>query len=190
MPFSQTTLTESRRATVDAVTSLAAATLDGSERLFALNLRTARALLADAVTHGKAIGAARDVPEALAISSTLSRPYIERGLNYSRGLYEISALAQAQLVKFGEARQAEFNHAVTVFLDRLTQSAPAGSDVAVAAVRSAISATNSALDTAHRAARQVADIAEASVVAATDATARAVSAAAPAANAPNRKKAA
>jgi len=53
---------------------------------------------------------------------------------------------------------------------------PAGSDVAVAAVKSAIAAANSAYDSMNKAAKQVAEIAEANVAAATSATVKAVGA--------------
>ena len=59
-------------------------------------------------------------------------------------------------------------------LDKASKSAPAGSDVAVAAVKSAIAAATSAFDNMNKAAKQVSEIAEANVAAATNATVKAV----------------
>ena len=84
-----------------------------------------------------------------------------------------------------EAQLTEFNKAVGGVLDKVSKNAPAGSDVAVAAVKSAIAAANSAFDSVNKAAKQVAEIAEANVAAATNATVKAVGAAAAA---PKAKK--
>lgn len=115
---------------------------------------------------------------------------MEKAIAYSRGIYEISSRTNEQFLKFGEARQSDFNKSLSGFLDRLGKAAPAGSDVAIAAFKSAISAANSALDNANRAVKQVTDITEASVAAATNATVKAVSATTSASSAVARKKAA
>jgi hypothetical protein len=48
-------------------------------------------------------------------------------------------------------------------VDQATKAAPAGSDVAVAAMKSTMAATTAAFDTFNRAARQVASYADAGV---------------------------
>ena len=73
-----------------------------------------------------------------------------------------------------EAQLTEANKNVAEALDKAAKSAPAGSDVAVAAVKQAIAAANSAYDSMTKAAKQVAEIAEANVTAATNATVKAV----------------
>jgi len=91
-------------------------------------------------------------------------------------VYEISAQTQEELAKMVEAQYAEFQKSVAGLLDQAAKSAPAGSDVAVAAVKSAIAAANSAFDNMNKAAKQVAEITEANVAAATNATVKAVGA--------------
>ena len=53
-------------------------------------------------------------------------------------------------------------------LDRVSKNAPAGSDVAVAAIKSMLAASNSAYDNLTKVARQATEIAEANVNAATE----------------------
>jgi hypothetical protein len=52
-------------------------------------------------------------------------------------------------------------------LDKFAKNAPAGSDVAVAAVKSALAAANSAYDSLTKVAKQATEIAEANIAAAT-----------------------
>jgi adenine-specific DNA methylase len=109
---------------------------------------------------------------------------VEKAVAYSRSIYEIATQTQEELTKVFEAQYVEINKNVTSALDKAVKNAPAGSDVAVAAVKSAIAAANSAYDSMSKAAKQVAEIAEANVAAATSATVKAVT------TAPKAKKAA
>jgi hypothetical protein len=58
-----------------------------------------------------------------------------------------------------------FQQAVTETVEQAARSAPAGSDVAVAAVRSQLAATTAAFDSFSKAARHVASFADAGVTA-------------------------
>jgi hypothetical protein len=91
-------------------------------------------------------------------------------------VYEIATQTQEELSKVVEGQFSEMNKNVATALDKAAKNAPAGSDVAVAAVKSAIAAANSAYDSMTKAAKQVAEIAEANVAAATNATVKAVGA--------------
>ena len=164
------------KATVDSLLSLANTALASAERIANLNLETARAAFEDSAANTKALLGAKDVQEALAIQASLAQPGVEKAVAYSRSVYEISAQTQEELAKMVEAQYAEFQKSVAGLLDQAAKSAPAGSDVAVAAVKSAIAAANSAFDNMNKAAKQVAEITEANVAAATNATVKAVGA--------------
>ncbi|PKO94663.1 MAG: granule-associated-like protein [Betaproteobacteria bacterium HGW-Betaproteobacteria-10] len=161
------------KATVDSLLSLANTALASAERIAALNLNTARSVLEDSVSGAKALLGAKDAQEALSIQASLTQPNVEKAAAYSRSVYEISAQTQEELSKMVEAQFGDFQKAVAGLLDKAAKSAPAGSDVAVAAVRSAIAAASSAFDNMNKAAKQVAELAEANVAAATNATVKA-----------------
>jgi len=167
-------LATANKATVDSLLSLANTALASAERIAALNLNTARSLMEDSVSGAKALMGAKDVQEA--IQASLAQPNVEKAVAYSRSVYEISAQTQEELSKMVEAQFGDFQKTVAGLLDQAAKSAPAGSDVAVAAVKSAIAAANSAFDNMNKAAKQVAEIAEANVAAATNATVKAVGA--------------
>jgi phasin family protein len=163
------------KAAVDAMLSLANTALANAERFAALNLNTARSMLEDGVANTKAILGAKDPQEAMAVQASLAQPNIEKAVAYSRSLSEITTQTKEDVAKLLEGQFGDFQKQVAGLLDQATKSAPAGSDVAVAAVKSAIAAATSAFDNMNKAAKQVADIAEANVTAATNATVKAVS---------------
>jgi phasin family protein len=168
------------KAAVESLLTLANTALASAERVAALNLNTARSVLEDGVSNTK------DVQEAISVQAGLAQPNVEKAVAYSRSVYEISAQTQEEFAKVLESQFSEFQKSVAGLLDKAAKSAPAGSDVAVAAVKSAIAAANSAFDSMNKAAKQVAEIAEANVAAATNATVKAVGATASA----GKKKAA
>lgn len=170
-------LAAANKANVEAMLTLANTAFASAERFAALNLNTARAVLEDSVNNAKTLLGAKDLQEVISLQATLAQPSVEKAVAYSRSVYEISAQTQEEFSKLVEAQFAEVNKNVAATLDKAAKSAPAGSDVAVAAVKSAIAAANSAYDTMSKAAKQVAEIAEANVAAATNATVKAVGAA-------------
>jgi phasin family protein len=174
----------SNKASIESLLTIANTAFASAERLAALNLNTARNLLEDTVSSAKALMGAKDVQELMNIQASLAQPTVEKAVAYSRSVYEIASQTQEELTKVFEAQFAEANKTMTSALDKAVKNAPAGSDVAVAAVKSAIAAANSAYDSMTKAAKQVAEIAEANVAAATSATVKAVGAA------PKAKKAA
>jgi phasin family protein len=164
------------KASVDSLLSLANTALASAERIAALNLNTARSMLEDGVANTKAILGAKDPQEAMAVQASLAQPSVEKAVAYTRSIYEISAQSKEEVAKLLEGQFGDFQKQVAGLLDQAAKSAPAGSDVAVAAVKSAIAAATSAFDNMNKAAKQVADIAEANVTAATNATVKAVGA--------------
>jgi len=162
------------KAAVDSLLSVANTALASAERIASLNLETARTVLEDSVSSAKALMGAKDPQEAMSIQASLTQPNIEKAVAYSKSIYEISTETQEQLTKMVEAQFGDFQKNVASMLEKAAKSAPAGSDVAVAAVQSAIAAANSAFDNMRKTAKQVTDMAQTNMAAATSATTKAV----------------
>jgi len=169
------------KASVDAMLTLANTALASAERIAALNLNTARSMLEDGVANAKAMFGAKDAQEFFAVQASIAQPGIEKAVAYSRSVYEISAQSKEEISKLIEAQFGDFQKQVVGLLEKATKNAPAGSEVAVNAVKSAIATATSAFENMNKAAKQVADLAETNVAAATNATVKAVSATAAAA---------
>ena len=167
-------LASANKANVETLLTLANTAFASAERLAALNLNTARTLLEESVSNAKSLLGAKDAQDLVGLQSSLGQPAVEKIVAYSRSVYEIATQTQEEISKVFEGQFAELNKNVASALDIAAKNAPAGSDVAVAAVKSAIAAANSAFDSMSKAAKQVTEIAEANVAAATNATVKAV----------------
>jgi len=167
------------KANVETLLTIANTAFASAERLAALNLNTARTLLEDSVNNAKSLLAVKDVQELVGMQAALAQPAFEKAVAYSRSIYEIATQTQEEFSKIFDSQYVELNKNVSTVLDKAVKNAPAGSDVAVAAVKSALAAANSAYETMNKAAKQVAEMAEANVAAATSATVKAVGAATP-----------
>ena len=161
------------KAAVDSLLSVANTALASAERIANLNLETARAAFEDSAANTKALLGAKDVQEALAIQASLAQPNIDKAVAYGRSVAEISTQTQEELAKLVEAQFGDFQKSVAGMLEKAAKSAPAGSDVAVAAVQSAIAAATSAFDNMRKSAQQVTALAQNNIAAATSATAKA-----------------
>ena len=154
------------KASVDALFTIAQAQFAAFERLAVLNLNTTKAAFEDSVNQSKALLSVQDAQEFVNLSAASAQPALEKAIAYSRGVYEVATQTQAEVTKLAETRAAEMNKTVGSLLEKLTQNAPAGSDVAVTAVKSAMAAANSAYDSFTKAVKQVTDMTEANVTAA------------------------
>ena len=161
------------KASVDAMLSLANTALASAERIAALNLNTARSMLEDGMANSKAILGAKDPQEAVALSVAQAQPAVEQVVAYNRSLYEISAQTKDEVSKVLEAQFADYQKQVASMLEQATKNAPAGSDVAIAAVKSALAAAGTAFDNMKNVVKQAADIAEANIATASNATVKA-----------------
>ena len=165
-------LASSSKAGVETFVTMANAAFAGFERLAALNLNTARSLLEDSQVHARALLAARDLQALAVVQGRLAQPDPDATTAYSRSVYEIASQTQATLSKAVEVRIAELNEQLGRAFETAAQKAPAGSDLALNAMRTALSAANSAYDQMGKAARQAADLAEANLAAAASFAAR------------------
>ena len=142
----------------------------GAEKLMDVQMKIAKAIFADTVKNAKTVVAAKDIQELTEIQTSSVQPSAEKAAAYGRSLYSVVAETQAELGKFFEVRFADANKNLTSALDKAVKSAPAGSDVAVAAVKSALAAANQAYDAFSKASKQVAEATEATMTAAGTAT--------------------
>ncbi|AMC34142.1 phasin family protein [Janthinobacterium sp. B9-8] len=163
---------------VEVALRFARISIDSAERIMKLQVEIAKNNLETGAKNANALVAVKDAQEALTLRQKLTEASIEQATNYSRSLYEITSQAQAETSQLIEERTTAFNKHVVSGLDQFVKSAPAGTDVAVAAVKSTLQATAAAVDSLTKAAKQVADFADASVKAAGTATADAVKTAA------------
>src|SRR6059058_3452600 len=143
-----------QKANVESLLAVANAQFAAFEKLANIN---ARALLG-----------AKDVQEFVTLQNAFAQPAIEKAIAYSKSVYEVATEANSELSRVAGRRVAEWNENFVSLLDKVSKNAPAGSDVAVAAVKSMLAAANSAYDNMNKVAKQATEMAEANVSAATE----------------------
>ena len=156
------------KANVDALLSVASTQFSALEKLATLNSNVLKGAFEDTIANARAIAGAKDAQEFFSLQASFAQPAIDKAITYSKSVYEVAAQTNAELSKLAEKHVAEWNHNFVSLLDQAVKNAPAGSDVAVTAVKQMIAAANSAYDNLTKAAKQATDLAQANVVAATE----------------------
>lgn len=150
-------------ASLSSASAFVAAVFTAVERVSTLNLATARTAFDDSVAFSKAIIAAKDPKALAALNLGAVTPAVEKSVAYGRSLSVIGGDTQEELTKLVEAEAAALGKNFDTALEGLFKNAPAGSEAAVKAVKTALANANSAYEGASKAAKQVAAAAQASV---------------------------
>lgn len=158
-------LTDTGRITLETIHDFIDIALNSAETLAAHQLAGARQLLLEQADGARRLAGANDPQTAWAIAAPLFRQQLEQGFAHYRGLHELTATARDAYLKLFERQHGEFGKLVASSLEDYAQASGQG-ELAVSAVKSALSAANTAYENASRTARQVATIAEAGVAAA------------------------
>jgi len=146
---------EFSKSAVDTAAKFARVSFDSAERLFALNLEAAKVSLDETAKGTKAATAVKDAQEINGLRTKAAETGLEFLMGYSKNLYDISTAAQAQYSSLIEERVAAFRKSVVEGLDKAAKNAPAGTDVAFAAIKSSVAASTAAMDTLSKASKQV-----------------------------------
>lgn len=156
-------LSSANEAGIQAFERFADIAFAGAERLAALNLNTARNLLEQGAATSRALLDAKD-PEALVTLQTkLGRTDTREAAEYSRRVVEIASQTGATVSKLVESGVTELRQSFDQALDRAADKAPAGADLALNSLRTAVTAANAAFDSMNVAARQANEVAEANL---------------------------
>jgi phasin family protein len=143
-----------------------------------LNLAAAKSTLADSQQQAHSVLSVKDAQELLALQASLFQPLAEKAVSYNRHLYEIATGTGTHFTSAVEEKMADAQKAFTNMIDTATKNAPAGSEAAVAAFKTAVSAGNNALESVQKAVKQAADLAETNLQAVTDTAVKATKTAA------------
>jgi phasin family protein len=160
----------SQKAAIEALVSIQQSVFGGFEKLVDLNLKALKATLDDVSDKSQQVANVKDAQEAVAMTTNLVQPNADKAMAYSKHVYDIMTSVQADLAKLGEAHLAEGKKHMHDAIDQLTQHAPAGSESAVAMLKSGIAQANTAFDSMTKATKQAAEAAEKNLAAATSAT--------------------
>ena len=150
----------SHKANIETLVGLTSKAFEGVEKIVELNLTASKAALAEIGDHAKAVMSVKDAQELLALQSGLMQPLAEKTAAYSRHLYDIATGASAEMSKAFEDQAADAQKKFMGLVDTAAKNAPAGSEAAVAVMKSAVAAANNALESVQKAVKQATEVAE------------------------------
>jgi len=162
-----------QKANLETLFGLTGKAFEGVEKLVELNLQAVRSNISEGQEHAQRLLSAKDPQEVLAVNASYAQPAAEKLLSYGRHVYEIAAATQAEFARVAEAHYEDQNRKVQSLVDNVARNAPAGSETAVAVIKSAINAANTTYETVHKATKQAVEIAESNFNAATAAASKA-----------------
>lgn len=164
-----------QKASVDNVLAIQNAMFQGFEKLLDLNLKVFKASFDEVSQKTQEAVKIQDAQEALNFSSSLLQPGAEKVLAYTKQVYDVLSSIQVDVTKLTEAQLEEAQKQINDTIEQLTKNAPAGSESAVAMLKTSLASVNSAYESVAKSARQAAEAAESNIAAATDATFKAAS---------------
>ena len=150
----------SHKANIETMVGLTSKAFEGVEKNVELNLTASKTALAEMGDHAKAIFSVKDAQELLALQSGLMQPLAEKTAAYSRHLYDIASGSTAEFSKAFEEQAADTQKKFMGLVDTAAKNAPAGSETAVAVMKSAVAAANNALESVQKAVKQATEVAE------------------------------
>ncbi|WP_042301164.1 TIGR01841 family phasin [Paraburkholderia kururiensis] len=170
----QDQIVTAQKANADAFFAFANTLFEGVEKLAALNLQAAKSNLAEAQGNAlKAVECSANPQEWVALQAALVAPLTEKVMAYGRHVFDIASATQGSLAQIAEAQYERHNGRFQAFVEEAGKSAPAGSEAAIAAWKSAIGTTSTLYDTLQKASKQAMQVTESNLEALTTAASKA-----------------
>jgi phasin family protein len=155
----------SQKANMETLFGLTNKAFEGVEKLVELNVQASKAALAETAHQTQALMGVKDAQELLAMQAGLMQPLAEKTAAYSRHLYDIATDTSAEISKALEGQASEAQAKLMGLVDSATKNAPAGSETAMAVMKSAVAAANNAFESVQKSVKQATDMAEANFAA-------------------------
>lgn len=133
---------------MEALQSIASHAFTGLQRLVELNMATGSASLSRAFNNAQSVLAVRDSQQLLTLQANLFPPMAMRYVSYSSHVYDIATETGVECFQ-----------AIATMVERAEQSMPEGAP-AVSVIKSAVNASQKAIEAAQGTARKAVELAE------------------------------
>ncbi len=149
-----------QKANLNTMFGLTTKAFEGMEKLVELNIQASKAAMGESANQAQALLGAKDAQELLALQASMMQPLAEKAVAYSRHVYDITSGTAAEFSAAAEGQSAEAQKKFMAVVDNAAKNAPAGSESAVAVMKSAVSAASNAMESVQKAVKQATDMAE------------------------------
>ena len=132
-------------------------------------MAASKALMNESIGNLQTLATAKDAQSLMALQSEMFKPMNEKAASYSRHFFDIVSGSSADFSQAIEASTAESQKTVNALLESSLKNAPAGTEAAVAVIKSAMTAGNNVVETAQKSAKQAAQLVDSNITALTSA---------------------
>jgi len=153
--------------------------IESMEKVVELNMTVAKTAFEESNAAAKQLISAKDPQEFFTLTAGQVQPSADKALSYARHLASITNGAQAEFTKAAEAQVADTNRKVVAFVEEISKNAPAGSENAIALLKSAIGNASAGYDQINKSTKQVVETLEANLNSAVNQISQATTKAAP-----------
>jgi len=151
----------SQKSTMETLLGLTGKAFEGIEKLVELNLQASKAALTETANQTQALMSVKDAQELLAMQAGMMQPLAEKSAAYNRHLYDIATGTSAELSKALEGQATDAQAKFMGLVDGASKNAPAGSETAIAVMKSAVAAANNGFESIQKSVKQATNMAEA-----------------------------
>lgn len=151
------------KSNLETLVGLTSKAFEGVEQLIELNMAAAKSALSDSHSNTQTVLSVKDAQDLLNLQASMFQPLAEKMVTYNRHLYEIATASGQEVGEVVEAQVAKSQKLYQDMFDNMAKNAPAGSESAVAAFKTAVSAGTNALETVQKAVKQAADMVDSNV---------------------------
>jgi len=154
---------------LDLVQTIGLKTIEGTEKLIALQLQASRSLLEDMANQAQALADLKD-PQKLATHLTsMKNPASDKISAFARQAYAISTETRDAITETFKKHIHEGQDVAQTWIETAAKTAPAGTEPMFAAARNALSLVRSSLDHAAKVGQQAVESTDSQVEATTTA---------------------
>ncbi|AMC34207.1 phasin family protein [Janthinobacterium sp. B9-8] len=154
--FNTTQFADLSQANLDKTLRLTNIALSSVERLVNLQIGITRDLMAEHAETTKALSSVKDVQGLVAFQRQLAQPSVEKSMSVARNVFDAASATQQELNSLIEEQVLEFNKNLLATLDKATENAPAGSGVAVNALRNVVETASNTYDAVSKTGQKIA----------------------------------
>ena len=140
---------------------------EGVEKFIELNVNATRASLEESAAATQQLLAAKDPQEFFSLSAAQAQPNTEKAIAYGRHLAGIASSTQAEFAKAAEAQIVEATRKVSALVDEVSKNAPAGSENAIAILKTVIGNAGAGYEQLSKTTKQAVEAIEANMANAT-----------------------
>ena len=152
-------LKKMQREAIEASSAAAAKTLEGFQKLAALNMQTARTALEQSTEQIEALLSARDAKTLTDLVTSMAKLSPEQFSAYAKAVYAISSETGTDIASMVQKQIADSNAKLAAAVESLAKTAPTGMPNATDFITQSMNATKSAYEQMQAAAQQFAQAA-------------------------------